>query len=147
MPFKLKNAGAIYQRLMNKKFSHQTRRNIQVYVNDMLVKSLHEDDHLDDLRETFDTLWSYNMKLNPNKCAFGVTARKSLGFMVSQRGIEVNSKKIRAIMELEPLRTIKEVQSLNGKIASLNRFISKATNKCLPFFHTLRKLFEWTDKC
>ena len=79
----------------------------------MLVKSLRENDHLDDLRETFDTLRSYNMKLNPNKCAFGVTAGKFLGFMVSQRGIEVNSEKIRAIVQLEPPKTIKEFQSLN----------------------------------
>ena len=86
------------------------------------------------------------MKLNPNKCAFGVTVGKFLGFMVSQRGIEVNPEKIRAIMELEPSKTIKEVQSLNGKIAALNRFISKATDKCLPFFRTLRKSFEWTDE-
>ena len=83
MPFKLKNAGATYQRLMNKMFTHQIGRNVQVYVDDMLVKSLYEHDHLSDLRKTFDTLWSYNMKLNPGKCAFGVTTRKFLGFMVS----------------------------------------------------------------
>ena len=83
MPFGLKNARVTYQRLMNKMFVNQIGRNVQVYVDDMLVKSLHEDDHLDDLRETFDTLWSYNMKLNPNKCTFGVTAGKFLGFMVS----------------------------------------------------------------
>ena len=83
MPFELKNAGATYQRLMNKMFAHQIGRNVQVYVDDMLVKSLHEFDHLDDLKETFDTLRSFNMKLNPIKCAFGVTARKLLGFMVS----------------------------------------------------------------
>ena len=147
MSFKLKNAGATYQRLMNKMFAHQIGRNVQVYVDDMLVKSLREDDHLDDLQETFDTLWSYNMKLNPNKCAFGVTAGKFLGFMVSQRGIEVNLEKIWAIMELEPPKTIKEVQSLNGKIAALNRFVSKMTDKCLPFFCMLRKSFEWTDEC
>ena len=147
MPFGLKNAGATYQRLMNKMFVHQIGRNVQVYVDDMLVKSLRKDNHLDNLRETFDTLRSYNMKLNPNKCAFGVMAGKFLGFMVSQRGIEVNPEKIRAIMELEPPMTVKEVQSLNGKIAALNRFISKATDKCLPFFCTLRKSFEWTDEC
>ena len=147
MPFELKNAGATYQRLMNKMFAHQIGRNIEVYVDDIPVKSLYEDDHLNDLRETFDTLRSYNMKLNPNKCAFGVTARKFLSFMVSQRGIEVNPEKIRAIMEPEPPRRVKEVQSLNGKIAALNRFVSKAMDKCLPFFHTLRKSFEWTDEC
>ena len=113
----------------------------------MIVKSLHEEDHLENLKETFNTLQSYNMKLNPNKCTFGVTAGKFLGFMVSQRGIEVNLEKIRAIMELEPPWTIKEVQSLNGKIAALNRFISRVTDRCLPFFHTLRRSFEWTDKC
>ena len=67
--------------------------------------------------------------------------------MVSQRAIEVNPKKISAIMDLEPSKTIKEVQNLNGKIATLKRFVSKATNKCLPFFRTLRKSFEWTDEC
>ena len=142
MPFGLKNAGATYQRLMNKMFAHQIGRNVQVYVDDMLVKSLYEDDHLGDLCETFDTLRLYNMKLNPDKCAFGVMAGKFLGFMVSQRGIEVNPEKIRSIIELKPPRTIKEVQSLNDKIAALNRFVSKATDKCLPFFRTLRKLFE-----
>ena len=83
MPFRLKNVGTTYQRLMNKMFTHQIGRNIQVYVDDLLVKSLHENDHLDDLQETIDTLQSYNMKLNPSKCMFGVTVEKFLGFMVS----------------------------------------------------------------
>ena len=87
------------------------------------------------------------MMLNPSKCVFGVTARKFLGFMVSQRDIEANPEKVQAIMDLEPPRMVKEVQSLNGKIAALNRFISKVTDKCLLFFRTLRKSFEWTDEC
>ena len=87
------------------------------------------------------------MKLNPNKCTFRVTARKFLGLMVSQRGIEVNPKKMWAIMELEPLRMVKEVQRLNGKIAALNRFVSRAMDRGLPFFCTLRKSFEWTSEC
>ena len=70
-----------------------------------------------------------------------------MGFMVSQRGIEVNPEKVRAIMELEPPRTMKAMQSLNGKVAALNRFVSKAIDKCLPFFRVLKKSFEWTDKC
>ena len=86
MTFGLKNVSTMYQRLMNRMFVHQIRRNMQVYVDDMLVKSIQEDDHLSDLQETFDTLQSYNMKLNPNKCVFGVTVGKFLGFMVSQRG-------------------------------------------------------------
>ena len=87
------------------------------------------------------------MKLNPSKCVFRVTAGKFLGFMVSQRGIEVNLEKVRDILEREPLRTVKAVQSLNGKVAALNRFVSKATDKCLPFFRVLKKSFEWTDEC
>lgn len=89
----------------------------------------------------------YNMKLNPRKCAFRVTAGKFLGFMVSQRGIEANPDKIRVIMEMKPLKNVKEVQSLNGKVAALNRFVSRATDKCLPFFRTLEKSFEWTNEC
>ena len=123
MSFGLKNSGATYQRLINKIFAHQIERNVQVYVDDMPMKIQLEDGHLDDLKVTFDTLRSYNMKLNPSKCAFVVIARKFLGFMVSQRGIEVNPNKIRAIMEMAPPRNIKEVQSLNGKIAALNRFV------------------------
>ena len=109
MSFGLKNVRATYQRLMNKMFAHQLGRNVQVYVDDMLVKSVHENDHLNDLQETFDTLRSYNMKLNLSKCVFGVTTGKFLGFMVSQRGIEVNSEKVKAILELEPPRTMKAV--------------------------------------
>ena len=82
IPFGLKNAGATYLRLMNRIFTPQIRRNVQVYVDDMLVKSRREEDHLEDLKETFDTLRSYNMKLNPGKCAFGVMAGKFLGFIV-----------------------------------------------------------------
>ena len=146
MPFRLKNVKATYQRLMDKMFVHQIGRNVQVYVDNMLVKSVREDDHLSDLRETFDTLRTYNMKLNPSKCVFGVTVGKFLGFMVSQRGIEVNLEKVRAIMELAPPKTVKEVQSLNGKIVALNRFVSQVTDKCLPFFRTLKKSFEWMDE-
>ena len=83
MSFRLKNAGATYQRLMDEMFVHQIGRNVQVYVDDMLVKSVREDDHLSDLRETFDMLRMYNMKLNPSKCVFRVTTGKILGFMVS----------------------------------------------------------------
>ncbi|XP_075651592.1 uncharacterized protein LOC142622063 [Castanea sativa] len=106
-------------------FAHQIGRNVQAYVDDMLVKSIQEDDHLSNLQVTFDTLRSYNMKLNPNKCVFGVTVGKFLGFMVSQRGIEVSPEKIQAIMEIAPPKTVKEVQSLNGKIVALNRFVSR----------------------
>ena len=109
MPFGLKNAGAIYQRLMNKMFHKQIGRNIEVYINDMLVKKKDEENHLEDLEETFETLRQYHMKLNPSKCVFGVSSGKFLGFMVSQRGIEANPDKIKAVLEMIPPRTIKEV--------------------------------------
>ena len=147
MSFGLKNVGTTYQRLMNKMFAQQIGRNVQIYVDDILVKSRREDDHLKDLKETFDTLRSYNMKLNPSKCTFEVTTRKFLGFMVSQRGIKANLDKIRAIIEMAPPKKIIEVQSLNGKIATINRFVLRATDKCLPFFLTLKKYFEWTAEC
>ena len=81
------------------------------------------------------------------KCAFGVSLGKFLGFMVSQRGIEANPDKIQAILNMEPPKNIKEVQSLTGWVVALNRFVSKATDKCLPFFKVLKKAFEWSDEC
>ena len=99
MPFGLKNAGVTYQRLVNHVFSHQFGRNVEVYVDNMLVKSKDEANHLDYLKETFSTLHKYNMKLNPAKCVFAITSGKFLGFMVSQRGIEVNPDKVKAIIE------------------------------------------------
>ena len=147
MPFRLKNVGATYQRLVNKMFNKQIGRNMEVYVDDMLVKSKEELDHLDDLRETFTTLKQYQMKLNPSKCVFGVASGKFLGFMVSQRGIEANPEKVQAIINMVSPRTVKEVQKLTGRIAALNRFVFRATDKCLPFFKTLKQAFAWTDEC
>ena len=109
MPFGLKNAGATYQLLVNHMFRPQIGRNIEVYVDDMLVKSLDEGKHLDDLQETYNTLKRYDMKLNPSKCTFGVASGKFLGFMVSHRGIEANLKKIKEILDMKPLQNIKEV--------------------------------------
>ena len=102
---------------------------------------------MNDLQETFDILRQYSMKLNPSKCAFGVPSGKFLGFMVSHRGIEENPDKIQAILDMKPPQNIKEAQSLTGRVAALNRFVSKATDKCLPFFRVLKKAFEWTDDC
>ena len=84
MPFGLKNAGATYQRLVNCMFFHQIGRNVEVYVDDILMKSKDEANHLNDLKEAFSTLRKYNMKLNPSKCVFAITLGKFLGFMVSQ---------------------------------------------------------------
>ena len=102
MPFDLKNARATYQRLVNHMFRLQIGQNVEVYIDDILAKSLDKGKHLDDLEETFDTLRQYNMKLNPSKCAFGVSSRKFLGFMVLNRGIEANPDKIQAILDMKP---------------------------------------------
>ena len=87
------------------------------------------------------------MKLNPSKCAFEVSSGKFLGFMVSQRRIEANPNKIQAILNMEPPKNVKEVQSFIGQVTAPNSFISKATDKCLPFFKVLMKAFEWPDEC
>ena len=131
---------------MNRMFSHQIGRNVEVYVDDMLVKSKDEANHLDDLKETFGTLRKYNMKLNPAKCVFVVTSGKFLGFMVSQWGIEANPDKVKAIIEVKSPEIVKEVQSLTGKNAALKKFISRATNKYMAFFKVLKKAFQWTDE-
>ena len=128
-------------------FSKQIGKNMEVYVDDMLVKSREELTHLDDLKETFATLKQYQMKLNPTKCVFGVASGKFLSFIVSQRGIEANPEKVQAIINMTSPKTVKEVQKLTGRIATLNRFVSKATDKCLPFFKTLKQAFAWTDEC
>ena len=113
----------------------------------MLVQSKKEGGHLNALEETFKTLRKYRMKLNPSKCAFGVYSSKFLSFMVSQRGTKANPNKIKAIMNMQPPKTIKETQRLIGKVAMLNHFVSRSTDKCILFFKILKKAFEWTDKC
>ena len=119
-------------------FNKQIGRNMEVYVDDMLVKSKEELAHLDDLRETFATLKQYQIKLNPSKCVFGVVSGKFLGFMVSQRGIEANPEKVQAIINMASPKTVKEVQKLTRRIAAINKFVSRATEIFLPFFKTLK---------
>ena len=114
---------------------------MEVYVDDMLVKRRKVDLHLDNLRETFDSLRKYQMRLNLVKCVFGVSLGKFLGFMVSQRGIKANPEKVKVILDMTSLRSVKEVQKLTGRIVALNRFVSRATDKCLSFFKTLKQAF------
>ena len=111
---------------------------MEVYVDDMVVNSREAETHLTDLQETFDTLRRYRMKLNPLKCLCGVSLKKFLGFMVSQRGIKVNLEKVRAILDMVSPKTVKEVQKLTRRVAALNRFVLKATDNCLPFFKVLK---------
>ena len=99
MPFGLKNAGATYQRLVTKMFRPFLGKTMEVYINDMLVKSKERPNHATHLQEAFELLRAYDMKLNPSKCAFGVNAGQFLGFMVTQRGIEANLAQLKAILE------------------------------------------------
>ncbi|XP_012846871.1 PREDICTED: uncharacterized protein LOC105966839 [Erythranthe guttata] len=149
MPYGLKNVGATYQRLVDTMFRSQLGRNMEVYVDDMLVKSKEARTHIEDLRETFAKLRQYEMKLNPAKCSFGVRAGNFLGYMVTERGIEVNPEKVQAVLGMRSPRTVKEVQVLTGRMAALGRFISGSAARSLPFFEVLKKnkSFVWTAEC
>ncbi|KAI5335008.1 hypothetical protein L3X38_025141 [Prunus dulcis] len=150
MPFGLKNTGLTYQRLVNQIFAKHIGSIMELYVDDMLVKSRMAEEHLHNLALMFGILKDYRMRLNPTKCAFGVSSGKFLGFMVSQRGIEANPEKIKAIINMERPKTYKDIQSLTGRVATLTRFISKATDKCVPFFKALKggkQHIVWTAEC
>ena len=147
MPFGLKNAGATYQRLVNRMFQKHIGATMEVYIDDMLVKSTTAGLHIAHLSEAFHILRNYNMKLNLAKCAFGVSAGKFLGFIVNHRGIEANPDKIKAVLDMPSPSGIKEVQRLTGRIAALSRFVSRASDKCQPFFQVLKKAFQWDTKC
>ena len=134
MPFRLKNAGATYQRLVNKMFQKHIGTSMEVYIDDMLVKSVKVELHVDHLAESFQVLKDYKMKLNPTKCAFGVSAGKFLGFIVNSRGIEANPDKIKAVLDMQPPSNTKEIQRLTGRIAALSRFVSRSSEKCQHFF-------------
>ena len=120
---------------------------MEVYIDDMLVKSTTAELHIAHLFEAFQILRNYNMKLNLAKYAFGVSAENFLGFIVNHRGIEANPDKIKAVLDMPSPSGIKEVQRLTGRIAALSRFVSRASDKCQPFFQVLRKAFQWDTKC
>ncbi|XP_064945551.1 uncharacterized protein LOC135597052 [Musa acuminata AAA Group] len=149
MSFGLKNAGATYQRTVNKMFAHQIGRNMEVYVDDMIVKSQKTEAHIADLAEAFSTLRKFGMRLNPTKCAFGVTSGKFLGFIIHERGIDANLEKVQAIINMQSPRTIKDLQRLNGRIVAISRFLARLGDHCLPFFRALKdpKKFRWTTEC
>ena len=127
----------------------ETNRDIHgdIYIDDMLVKSTTVELHIAHLAEAFQILKKYNMKLNPAKCAFGVLTEKFLGFIVNNQGIEANPDKIKAVLDMPPPSNIKEVQRLIGRIVALSRFVSKAIDKCQPFFQVLKKAFQWDAHC
>ena len=130
MPFGLKNARSTYQRMMTRMFESQLDKSIEVYVDDMVVKSKVVSEHVGDLGVIFDILRKHKLRLNTSKGSFGVESGKFLGYMVTHRGIEVSPDQIKAIHNLQPPQDPKEVQKLTGMIAALNRFISRSADKC-----------------
>ena len=138
MPIGLKNAGATYQRLVTKMFRPLLSSTMEVYIDDMLVKSKQRPDHATHLQQTFDLLREYGMKLNPLKCAFGVSVGRFLGFMVTQRGIKANPAQLKVILQSPAPSSKKGIQQLTDRLAALGRFISRLTDGLKPFFATLR---------
>jgi hypothetical protein len=123
-------------------------KNVQVYVDDIVIKTKEKHTLLEDLEETFVNLRKYRLKLNPDKCTFGVPAGKLLGFLVSSRGIEVNPAKIRAIERMKLPKCLKDVQKFTGCLASLSRFVSRLGEKALPLYQLMKKStgFTWTPQ-
>ncbi|GKD11866.1 reverse transcriptase domain-containing protein [Tanacetum coccineum] len=120
MPFGLRNTGETYQRLVDKAFHKQIGRNLEVYVDDLVIKSRTEDEIVKDIKETFKTLREINMKLNPKKCTFGVEEGMFLGYKVNTKGLKVCPDKVDVVLSLPSPKCLKDVQKLNGKLASLN---------------------------
>ena len=149
MPFGLKNASSTYQRMMTRMFEPRLGKNIEIYVDDMVVKSKVAMEHLEDLGDIFDVLRRHKLRLNASKCSFGVGSGKFLGYKVTHRGIEVNPDQIKAIRDLKLPQNAKEVQKLTGMIATLNRFISRPADRCRPCYLLINKWkgFEWSEEC
>ena len=126
----------------------QIGKNIQVYVDDIVIMTRVEDTLLADIRETFDSLNRYSIKLNPSKCVFGVPSGQLLGYLVSARGIEANPDKIKAILTMKEPTNLRGVQQLAGRLAALSRFVARLGEKALPFYKLLKKSdkFEWTEE-
>jgi hypothetical protein len=145
MPFRLKNVEATYQGAMKVIFHDLIHKILEDYVDDILVKNLNALDHLSHLEHVFNQLAEYHLMLNPKKCVFGVTSGKLLGFIVSWLGIEIDPKKVKAIMNMAPPRTLKNLHSLQGKLQSVQWFISPFVDKYQPFTHLLKKdqNFKW----
>ena len=139
MPFGLKNAGSTYQRMMTRMFKPQLGKSIEVYIDDMVVKSKVVSEHVGDLEDIFEILRKQKLRLNASKCSFGVGLGKFLGYMVTHRGIEINPDQIKVINSLKPPWNPKEVQKLTGMTAALNRFISRSTDRCRPYFLLMNK--------
>ena len=148
MPFGLKNAGSTFARVVHVAFEPQIHRNVEAYMDDIVVKSKDKATLIQDLDETVANLRKINLKLNPEKCVFGVPSGKLLRFFVSQQVIEANPDKIKAIEQIEAPKRVKDVRRLAGCVAALSRFISRSAERALPFFKILKKAgpMKWTPE-
>ena len=148
MLFGLKNAGATYQRIDTTLLHDMMHNEVEVYVNNMIVKSKDRESHTMNLRKFFGRIKEYRLRLNPQKCTFGVTAGKLLGFLMSDRRIEVDPSKIKAILEMPPPRSEKEIRGFLGRLQYISQFIVKLTSTCEPIFKLLRKNepHTWNDE-
>jgi hypothetical protein len=146
MPFVLKNADGTYQRMMQNCLGNQIGRTIQVYIDNVVITTREEAILIGDLRETFDNLDKYKLKLNLTKCSFGVLAGQLLGFFVSTRWMEANPEKIQAILTMVKPTKLHE---LAGQVAALSRFIAQLGEKARPFYALMKKSdkkFEWREE-
>jgi hypothetical protein len=148
MSFGLKNVDFTYQRAIQACFKRQLNKNVEAYVDDVVVKTRNSSTLIVDLEETIASLREYRWKLNPNKCVFSVSSGKLLSFIIIHRDIEANPEKISAITSMKAPTCIKDVQKLTGCMAALNRFISKLAERGLPFFKLLKhqEKFMWTPE-
>ena len=135
--------------MMMKMFESQLRKNIEIHIDDMVVKSKVVSEYLGDLGKILEVLRKYKLRLNASKCSFSVGLGKFLGYMVIHRGIEVNPDQIKAINNLQSPQNPKEVQKLTGMAAALNRFIAGSADRCRHFFLLINKWkgFKWTEEC
>ena len=139
MSFGLKNVGSTYQRMITRMFKPQLGKSIEVYIDDIVVKSKVVFEHMGDLGNIFEIMRKHKLCLNASKCSFGVGSGKFLGYMITHQGIEVNPNQIKAINNLQTPWNPKEVQKLTRMTTALNRFISRSTDKCRPFFLLMNK--------
>lgn len=149
MPFGVKNGRATYQRAMTIVLDGLLYVIVECYIDDIVVKSKREEDHMKHLAMVFERLREHNLKMNPMKCAFGVSSRKFLGFVVTKNGIQIDPDKVKAIVKMPPPTNLHELRSFQGHLAYIRRFISNLSGRCKPFSRLMKKgvSFEWDQAC
>jgi len=149
MSFGLKNIGATYQRTMVTLFHDMIHKEVKVYMDDMITKLKKAEDHVVHIQKLFERLRKIKLRLNPAKYTFGIKSGKLLGFIVNQRGIEVDTDNVRAMLEMPPPYTEKEIRGFLGRLNYIARFISQLMATCEPIFKLLHKNhpLEWNNDC